>query len=376
MPRCIEWGEERHQECTETEDRGYDECAREEDRGYSECCTWAPCSWFCNAWVWISNVVCVAWTWVSNVVCIAWTWITTAVCVVWDVITTVVNVILVTLESIFGWVLSALAFVIELLQMIPGLGALIRWILNGISYVLGIFNSLSDLVLGALGIRPEKILRICTVILRDENGTPTSNVADVVAMLQLAVDVYKRDANVRIVPLRPFNYSSGFAEAGTVDESWVQVDPNNSDSELLDPEDSFKNEWGTAGSKFQWKISTLCFYGAWRRVSGFGAPITVFIVRDTRPRSLGRSLGITDYVVVDAMTGDVTNTNYSPRTPAHEIGHSCMLLHVCVDDGIDNLMATAGHCDPDSTMSPDRINPVMDNGQVLLVRSSKHVTYF
>lgn len=376
MPTCLEWGEERHQECSRTEDRGYDECAREEDRGHSECCDWWPCSWFCDAWVWIRNVVCVAWTWVSNVVCVAWTWITTAVCVVWDVLTTIVNAILVTLESILGWVLSALAFIIEVLEMIPILGALIRWILNGISYALGLIFSLGDLILGAIGIRPEKILRICTIILRDENGTPTAQVPDVVAMLQLAVDVYKRDANIRIVPLRPFNYSTGFAGADTVDESWVQTDSNNSDAELLDPQDSFGNDWLTAGSKFQWKVSTMCFYGAWRRVTGFGAPITIFIVRDTGPNALGRSLGITDYVVVDGMATNPADINFSPRTAGHEVGHSCMLLHTCVDDGINNLMATSTECDPDSTMNPDRVNPVMANGQVLLVRSSKHVTFF
>jgi hypothetical protein len=376
MPNCIEWGEERNRECTREEDRGYDECAREEDRGYDECCDWAPCSWFCDAWVWISNVVCVAWTWVSNVVCVAWTWITTTFCILWDVVTTVVNLILVTLESILGWVLSALAFIIELLEMIPILGTLIRWILNGISYLIGFLSSIGDLILGALGIRPEKILRICTVILRDETGTPTADVSDVVGMLQLAVDVYKRDANIRIVPLGPFNYSTGFAGADTVDESWVITDANNSDLEMLEPEDSFANEWWTAGSKFQWKVSTLCFYGAWRRVSGYGAPITIFIVHDTQPNSLGRSLGITDYVFVDGMATDPANSNFSLRTAGHEVGHSCMLLHTCVDDGIDNLMATATQCDPDSSTNPDRLNPVMDNGQVLVVRSSKHVTFF
>jgi len=92
--RCAEWEETRTRECAEEEDRGYSECAEEEDRGYNECsrredqgynecCDWAPCSWFCKAWVWVSNVVCVAWTWVSNIVCVAWTWVSNIVCVAW-----------------------------------------------------------------------------------------------------------------------------------------------------------------------------------------------------------------------------------------------------------------------------------------------------
>ena len=40
------------------------------------------------------------------------------------------------------------------------------------------------------------------------------------------------------------------------------------------------------------------------------------------------------------------------------------------------IMATGGQCDPDSSTAPDRVNPVIENGQALLIRASKHVTYF
>jgi hypothetical protein len=375
MPSCIQWGEERHQECSATEDRGYNECSESEDRGYRDCCDWAPCSWFCRAWVWISNIVCVAWTWVSNIVCVAWTWITTAFCVLWDVVTTIVNVILVTLESILGWILSGLAFIVELLQMIPILGTIIRWILNGLSYLFGILGSIGDAILGFLGIRPEKILRVCTVILKDESGNDMATVPDVVSMLQLAADIYKRDANVRLVPLRPFKYNSGFSGAESVDASWVQIDGSNSDSDLLDPPCNPAGEWWLPGSKFQFKVSTFCFYGSWRRVMGYGAPITVFIVRDT-PGALGCGLGIVDFVTIDRAATLPSDPNQSPRTIGHEIGHACILLHTCVDDDITNLMATGEPCEPDSRTAPDRVNPTMHDWQVLLVRSSKHVTYF
>ena len=204
------------------------------DEGYRDCCDWWPCSWACRAWTWISNIVCVVWTWVSNVVCVAWTWITTFFCVLWDIVTTVVNAVLGTLESIFGWVLSAIAFVIELLEMIPILGALIRWVINFVTFLINTVLSLGDMLLGLLGIRPEKKLRLCTIILRDEEGKPVGTVDDAVKLLQLAADVYKRDANVRVVPLRAFQYSSGFGGAETVDASWVTGDDANSDSTVLD----------------------------------------------------------------------------------------------------------------------------------------------
>jgi hypothetical protein len=82
-------------------------------------------------------------------------------------------------------------------------------------------------------------------------------------------------------------------------------------------------------------------------------------------------LFITDYVTVDREAVDT-----SPRTIGHEVGHSCMLWHTCVDDNVTNMMATSTDCDPDSTTEPDRANPMMEDWQVLLVRASKHVTYF
>ena len=71
--------------------------------------------------------------------------------------TTIVGAVIVTLESILGWVLSALAFIIELLQMIPILGTLIRWVINGVTHVLNFVGSLIDAGFGLIGIRPEKL---------------------------------------------------------------------------------------------------------------------------------------------------------------------------------------------------------------------------
>jgi glycerophosphoryl diester phosphodiesterase len=81
--KCIKEKDKGHNECTESRDDGYNECTESRDEGYSECCDWSPCDWFCDAWVWISNIVCIVWTWISNIVCVVWTWIKNIVCVVW-----------------------------------------------------------------------------------------------------------------------------------------------------------------------------------------------------------------------------------------------------------------------------------------------------
>lgn len=116
MPTCLQWSEERTDVCTETADQGYSECTEWGEA----CCEWWPCSWGCA----IVTAVCFAWTWVENIVCVGWTWVSTTVCIVIDVVSTIVNAIIVTVESMFGWVLSGLAFLVELLLMIPGVGAL------------------------------------------------------------------------------------------------------------------------------------------------------------------------------------------------------------------------------------------------------------
>jgi hypothetical protein len=373
MPTCIAWGEERTQVCSQTADQGYNECAQTADQGYKDCCDWWPCSWLCDAWVWVSNIVCVAWTWVSNIVCVAWTWITTAVCVLWDVVTTVVNAILVTIESIVGWVLSAVAFVIELIEAIPFVGAVIRWIINFVTTVVVVIASVVDLVLGAIGIRPEKILRVCTVVLKDEKGNDVASKDVARQLLQTACDIYKRDANVRIVPSKPFKYSTGFAGAETVDDSWIIVDGSNSDATLLDvPCQSAGSAAGLPASGFQLKASTLCFFGAWRRVVGYGAPVTCFLIRNVTD-AIGCQVAFTDYATID---GALALPHPSPRTLGHEVGHACMLMHQCVDEDNANMMATQGDCTPSSSTLPDRVNPRISNAQALIIRASKHVTYF
>lgn len=81
--QCTQKADQGYNACTQTADEGYNSCSQKADEGYNSCCTWAPCSWFCDAFVWVSNIVCVAWTWISNVVCVAWTWVSNVVCVVW-----------------------------------------------------------------------------------------------------------------------------------------------------------------------------------------------------------------------------------------------------------------------------------------------------
>src|SRR3954454_19004195 len=80
IEECADWQDEGYNKCVETRDEGYNRCDATRDEGYNACCDWWPCSWACDAVVWISHVVCVVWTWVSNIVCVVWNWISKWVC--------------------------------------------------------------------------------------------------------------------------------------------------------------------------------------------------------------------------------------------------------------------------------------------------------
>lgn len=370
MARCLEWGSERHQECSDWKDEGSNSCSNWD----KNCCDWWPCSWGCKLITWI----CVAWVWVSNWVCVGWTWITTFFCLVWDLVTTVVNAVIVTIESILGWVFDAIAFVVELIFEIPYLGRFIKWLWNLITAIVWFVVSLGDLVLGLLGIRPEKKLRICTIVLRDEKGNPVATTPYVVDLLKHAVEILRSEANIRLVRLAPFDYDSGFADDETPDESWVQVDGGNSESDTLDVScnaSGFGSDLGVTGTKFDFMASTKCFFGDFRRVLGYGAPITCFVIRtipDGNPGcgTFGCGLWIPDYITVRNQPCAGEGPGINRRVTAHELGHTGNLWHLGASSNPTNLMAVPF----DGADPPIMIK--LKTWQILLWRASKHVTYF
>lgn len=373
MGKCIDWGGEREKKCDQYRDEGYDDCKERRDEGYNDCdrwdqncCDWWPCSMvceivsvLCGAWVWVTNIVCVVWIWVSNIVCIAWVWVTTGICVGADVVTAIIGAVLETLESILGWVLSAIAFVIEAILSVPILGRLLGWLLGLAQTIYLVAIGIFDSAAGLIGIRPEKKLRICTIILADESGTPIISAAAVVPWLQNAVRIFKQEANVRVLPVKPFQYSTGFNDDETVTEDWIHVRTHPSSSRILD----LGGEMATAGadlidigSHYNTIANLECFYGSWRKLTGYGASITIFVIRSME-EGLGRSLGpLTDYVVIGGRQAiDITDV-------AHEMGHACYLLH---DGDSGNLMLSGA---PRGTS--------LSWLQTVIVRSSRHVTYF
>jgi phospholipase C len=110
IENCADWQDQGYNKCVQERDDGYNRCDQTRDEGYNACCDWAPCSWFCDAWVWVSNIVCVVWTWVSNIVCVVWNWVSKWVCRIFHWVWTTLCKLIVSI--VFWFIRRVLLFII------------------------------------------------------------------------------------------------------------------------------------------------------------------------------------------------------------------------------------------------------------------------
>lgn len=190
-----------------------------------------------------------------------------------------------------------------------------------------------------LGVRPYKKLRLRVVILRDEAGHPLATEAEVWPSIREAARIFAQTARVRVVPTQPAIVILP-AAAPTVALN-VHCDDG-----------AWQDDLGTGGAYFRRVLATTQA----GKYLGYGAPVTVFIVRDISLKG-GCSLGpLVDYVTLEA--GMLGRAGY--RILAHEVGHACGLWHA---KDKPNLMFPIG---PGDSLAP---------WQAAVIRNSRHATF-
>lgn len=279
--------------------------------------------------------------------------------------TTVFGPVITTAEGLIGGALNALGGILRgSICEIPYLGPSVCTAWDGVLTAGWAVMSLPDVLGGLIGVHPEKRMTLCVIIQLDEEGSTVADYKYALEAIQYAIDVFKNKANVRILSVGPFVYSSPFSDPPAASRDYISIESTPSGPETLDvgcgASDLLSQIETTPGQVFTAKMIRECFWGNARSVVGYGAPVVTFAVRDFKDgRHTGCSAGpLNDYVTV------VLRNTTKLRTLPHELGHACNLWHY---DDIDNLM-TPGE--------GGGVGVDLSNVQVALLRASRHVTYF
>ncbi len=212
-------------------------------------------------------------------------------------------------------------------------------IFNLLKEVVNRLLKLPEFLLTLVGVRFGKRLRVRVVVLRDERGLPLASDAEVRPAYEEAQRILARMAGVAVEP------------AG-----WrVVTAPHAAPKSALDvrcTDGAWRDDLGQAGAFFRSLMASTPV----GTLTGYGQPVTVFVVRSMTTHN-GCSLGAAaDYVTVEAKS-----LRTARRLLAHEVAHACGLWH---------------SQRPNNLMLPQGPGEDLTHMQAAVLRSSRHVTYF
>lgn len=287
-------------------------------------CTAAPCNWWC--------LCCNKW----------FCWLVVAlVAVVVLVAVVITRLVVVVICEVVNLVLSAVGVLVNLLLSIPGLGALIRIIMNAIQEISVRLAGLPDLVGSLLGFLPRKRLHLGIVIL-NENGVPLvpPTDPDLGTALADATSIFRTQCNVEVRFI-------GFCTPALATPGLALTPGCNVDG--------YGSDFGIAGAHYQFVASECAGDESGRRLVGFGGAILAYVVRDVNGAgTVGCCSYPANWVQIEAG---------NPTCLAHEIGHCCGLTHP--DTPV-----------PDNLMNSTCGGTLLGTFQRAWFRNSRHVTFF
>jgi hypothetical protein len=277
--------------------------------------------------------------------------VATTLAAIIDVLMTPLGYLVVWIESSLGWALDGILAPLALVLALPYLGRILAWIWSILGTLFWAGVAVPDGLLSAVGVLAEKRLRVHVMLPPEADDEMR---AKMLQALQLAAQIYRKQANVRLMPANPWSMQGAFAGPAEPTAAWLAVGhPDIARLDLGCALRAASEDMGCVGGRFAWHALRYHVFGVARRLLGTGAPIIVFGVQSVDGgRLAGCSLGpLTDYVTV---------ATDQPICVAHELGHACNLPHTPT---LGNLMyPTCG-------------GVRLTSWQVVLVRLSRHVSY-
>lgn len=280
-----------------------------------------------------------------------WVLLSTTVATLIDAFVSPLAYLVVWIESSIGWFFDVVLAPVALVLAIPYLGRALAWVLAVGQTLVWTAVALPDAVLTGLGVMPEKRLRVRVQL---PPGVSEAAQVEMLQALTVTAQIYRREANVRILPAVPWTIKGAFAGPAVPLDSWMGVgDAGTQRLNVGCAVQALAEDIGRVGGLFAWRALRFHPFGISRRLLGLGAPVVVFGVGSVAGGQLiGCSLGpLTDYVTVQIDR---------PVCLPHELGHACNLVHVSTPGNVMNPTCGGAH---------------FTRWQAVLVRLSRHVSY-
>lgn len=296
-------------------------------------------------WVEKEQEKCKEYPWYDPRGWVCWV-VTTLVKVVTTVVVTVTKVVTRVVCEAVAFVLNVVAALVNLVLAIPLVGRLVSQVVNAVTWAVG---TAVGAVMEALDPDSALTMRLCVIVLQRRDGGPVIKPGDLEPALAEIDTLYRREANVE-VEYEPVHWAEGnLASAPQATSVACAGDGGTGFAGWAD-------DLGGAGSIYEILSTRYCFESSFSRLTGIASPLVVFVVEDVEGAQ-GCSLGpLTDYVVIE---GDAVQPGDDRFALAHEIGHSCGLIH---------------HSDTDNLMHNPNAGPNLTGGQAKNVRRSPYTT--